>query len=114
MELWRELLDRLKEVQLTEEDKVTWALEKDGICTTKSLYRHVAFGGVISRRMKEVWKTKVPLKVRIFICQMFHDKLQYAEQLTRRNWKGDINCPLCGVVEDVDHVMFRCVCLGSC
>jgi hypothetical protein len=53
--------------------------------TTKSMYKHVSFLGVISRRMKQVWTTKVPLKVRIFMWQVFHDKLQPAEQLKKRN-----------------------------
>jgi hypothetical protein len=35
--------------------------------------------------------------------------LQSTEQLKKREWKGDINCTLCGTVEDVDHIMFRCV-----
>jgi hypothetical protein len=36
----------------------------------------LSFGGVIGRKMKDIWDTKVSLKVRIFIWQMFHDKLQ--------------------------------------
>jgi hypothetical protein len=79
-------------------------------CSPQNLCIDIAFGGVVSRRMKEVWLTRVPLKVRIFMWQMFHDRLQSAEQLKKRNWKGEISCPLCGVVEDVNHIMFRCVC----
>jgi hypothetical protein len=30
--------------------------------------------------MKDIWDTKVFLKVRIFIWKMFHDKLQTREQ----------------------------------
>jgi hypothetical protein len=44
-----------------------------------------------------------------FLCQVFNDRLQSTEQLKKREWKGDINCVLCGIVKDVDHIMFRCV-----
>jgi hypothetical protein len=56
-------------------------------------YWHLCFGGVISNRMKEVWDAKLPLKVKIFLWQMVHGKLQTAEQLKKREWKGKINCP---------------------
>ncbi|OEL28686.1 hypothetical protein BAE44_0010295, partial [Dichanthelium oligosanthes] len=29
--------------------------------------------------------------------------------LVRRNWPGDIECKLCGILEITDHIMFRCV-----
>jgi hypothetical protein len=40
---------------------------------------------------------------------MFNDKLQTAEQLKKREWKGEINCPLYEVKDDDNHIMFRCV-----
>jgi hypothetical protein len=57
----------------------------------------------------EIWGTKVPFKIRIFIWQMFHDKLHTTEQLKKREWRGDLECPLCGVKEDMNHIMFKCV-----
>jgi hypothetical protein len=107
---WHSLMDKLRGVVLNNEDRVTWALEKSGQFTTKSLYRQVSFGGIISRRMREIWGTKVLLKVRIFMWQMFHGKLQSAEQLKKKIWKGDIHCVMCGKEEDLNHIMFRCAC----
>jgi hypothetical protein len=107
---WNSLREELEMVQLSaERDVVKWVLEKSGSYTTKLLYRQTSFGGVISRRMNEIWGSRLPLKVRIFLWQMFHDKLQTVEQLKKKNWKGEINCVLCGRVEDVNHIMFRCV-----
>jgi hypothetical protein len=63
----------------------------------------------VRRRMKEIWEAKVSLKVIIFLWQMYNGKLQTAEQLKKRNWKGEENCELCGVKEVVNHIMFRCV-----
>jgi hypothetical protein len=60
--------------------------------------------------MRRVWSTKIPLAVRFFLWRMYYDKLQTAEQLKRREWRGEINCQLCGKVEDMNHIMFICVC----
>jgi hypothetical protein len=41
--------------------------------------------------MKDIWDTKVFLKVRIFVWKMFHDKLQTREQIffkKKRLWGG--------------------------
>jgi hypothetical protein len=50
---------------------------------------------------------KIPPKVKKFL--VFNDKLQSVEQLKKREWKGEANCVLCGTLEDVDHIMLRCV-----
>jgi hypothetical protein len=66
--------------------------------------------GVISRRMREIWGTKVPVKVRIFTwqcCFMLNCRQRYRSK--KKNWKGDTKCQLCGVKEDTNHIMFRCV-----
>jgi hypothetical protein len=42
-------------------------MEKDGCFSTKSLYKQMSFGGVKSRRMKEILEAKVPLKVGTFL-----------------------------------------------
>jgi hypothetical protein len=54
--LWGSLLEKLQGVSLNEVgDSIQWALEKDRVFSTKSLYRYLSFGGVRSRRMIEVW-----------------------------------------------------------
>jgi hypothetical protein len=108
MEMWRSLLDMLRGMTIsTDDDIVIWTLEKHGCFSTRSMYRYLCFGGVISNQMREVWGTRSPLKVRIFLWQMLHDKLQTVEQQKKREWNGEINCVLCGVVEDVNHIMLH-------
>jgi hypothetical protein len=81
----RELVKKLQEANLSaDEDMVRWALEKSGCFSTSSLYRFLSSGGVRSRRMEEIWGTKLPLKIRNFLCLVVHDKLQLAEQLKKR------------------------------
>jgi hypothetical protein len=59
--------------------------------------------------MREIWRAKLPLKIRIFLWQMANDRLPTVEQLKKRNWGGKAECQLCGKKEDVDHIMFKCV-----
>lgn len=100
MEEWRDLMVRLDNVTLSEiEDKVTWKLEKTGRYTTRSMYRYITFAGVIDVRMMELWNSKVPLKVQIFLWMAWHGRIQTVQQLKKRNWdKADV-CEFCGKEE---------------
>jgi hypothetical protein len=72
----------------TYEDEVKWASEKSGCFSTSSLYRFLSSGGVRIKRMEEIWGTKLPFKIRIFLWQAVHDKLQSVEQLKNRSGRG--------------------------
>jgi hypothetical protein len=49
------------------QDKMTWALEKSGKYTTKSMYRFLLHRGVVNTRMRRLWKNKMPMKVKVFM-----------------------------------------------
>jgi hypothetical protein len=87
---WAELLGLLQDKQLEEGDRdtVTWALDNSKTFTTKSLYRFVTHRGVCIPKAENVWKSKLPLKIKVFLWQMKHDKLQVATSLKKRGWKG--------------------------
>jgi hypothetical protein len=63
-------------------------------------------GGVVDSKL--VWKSKSLLKVRVFLWQMFHDKLPTALTFKRR-WHGSPLCRLCNKPETVNHIFFECV-----
>ena len=109
MEEWLELQSRLSGFSMTDgRDELVWDLERSGRFTIRSLYYLMTFGGVRDQRMLDVWAAKLPLKIKIFLWMVFHDRTQSAEQLKKRNWKGELNCMLCGVVETTDHILFQC------
>jgi hypothetical protein len=91
-----------------QEDSVTWSLEKKGIFTAKSLYRFILNPGVIDKEMMEMWKTKCPLKQKIFLWMCFRGEIQSASELVLKGWPGSANCVNCGRLETVDHIIFRC------
>uniref|UniRef100_A0A0A8ZMQ4 Reverse transcriptase zinc-binding domain-containing protein n=1 Tax=Arundo donax TaxID=35708 RepID=A0A0A8ZMQ4_ARUDO len=71
MAIWEELLGKLQNIRLDEsEDIVFWALDKSLTYTTRSLYRFLSFGGIISKETKHLWKAKLPLKIKVFLWQM--------------------------------------------
>jgi hypothetical protein len=111
--LEREEMSQLQElmasVRLREErDLAAWSLEKSGKYSTRSLYRFMVSPGCVDLRMVDIWNTRIPLKIQIFLWIVWHDRVQTAVQLKRRNWGGQATCKLCGEVEDLDHLLFRC------
>jgi hypothetical protein len=96
------------------DDEISWALTTNKKLSTKSLYRFLTNGGIPSIIAWKIWKCKLPLKIRIFLWLAFQDRIQTAQQLKARNWKGSSRCVLCGHEEDVEHLLFRCPLAGFC
>lgn len=106
---WTDLQAKLATIQLsTERDLMLWKLEKSGKFTTKSLYREMVFGGIKDAQLQILWKSPMPIKIKNFMWLMIKGRLQVAKQLKKMKWPGSPLCKLCGVEEDVDHLMFRC------
>ena len=87
---------------------VTWKLENSGKYSARSLYRFIVNPGCVDLRMVDVWNTRVPLKIQIFLWMVWHDRVQTTVQLKKRKWGGQIHCKLCGEMEDLDHLFFKC------
>jgi hypothetical protein len=83
-------------------------MDKSKSFTTKSLYRFISHGGVCVADSRSIWRTKLPLKIKVFLWQLSFDKLQAATALKKREWRGSIHCCLCGGKETIDHIFFRC------
>ena len=80
IEEWLELQSRLSGFSMTEgRDELVWDLERSGRFTIRSLYYLMTFGGVRDQRMLDVWAAKLPLKTKIFLWMVFHDRIQSAE-----------------------------------
>lgn len=83
-------------------------LDKNGVYTTRSMYRTMSFRGVTNKRMHKLWKIRLPTKLKDFMWQALQDKSQSRVELKKRCWKGDRNCSLCVKPEDTDHILFAC------
>jgi len=105
---YNHLLQFLSSVQMSGlEDGVEWALDKSKTFTTKSLYS-LTHRGVCVREADNIWRAKVPLKIKIFLWQIDNNRLQTAQSLKQKGWQGSPLCALCGKTETVDHIFFHC------
>ena len=106
---WEELENSLPTSLVDDErDEVVWALDRTKVFSTKSLYSFLSNRGVCVKESDNIWKTKVPLKIKFFLWQIENDRLPTASALKKRGWRGSHLCCLCGRKEDVNHVLFRC------
>jgi hypothetical protein len=87
---WLGLLDLLQDCALTDNkaDCVLWALDRKNQFSTKSLHRFLTDRGTTSRVAGYIWRSKVPLKIKLFLWQMVNNKLQVAVNLKKKGWKG--------------------------
>jgi hypothetical protein len=109
VEQWVDLVDLIQQVQLNEmADEVKWNFEKSGAYTTKSMYKFLLHSGVFNMQMEKVWKSKMRLKIKIFMWLTNHKRIQAGEFLGGMKWKGETKCVVCGVIESVDHILFEC------
>lgn len=58
--------------------------------------------------MLEVWKAKLPLKIKIFLWMLWHDRVQTGEQLKIRKRKGSEKCKYGSKLETRNHLFFNC------
>jgi hypothetical protein len=89
------------------EDEVRWALEPSGEYSTNSMYCKLSQGGAIAH-FKEVWRTRVPPKIRVFLWQLIRGRLPAGDQLVKRRGPSNGSCAFCGEWETCDHIFFKC------
>ena len=75
--------------------------------TTKSLYSCLTNRGVLIKNSDNVWRVKLPLKIKVFLWQIDNNKLPTAHALKQRGWKGSSSCFLCGKV-GLHHIFIEC------
>jgi hypothetical protein len=69
-------------------DKVTWGLENSVEFTTKSMYYRLSLGGAVTH-FSDIWKIKVPQKIKIFLWQLLWGRLSAGDQLVNRRGPSD-------------------------
>jgi hypothetical protein len=83
---WEGLQGMLQCVSLThEDDRISWGLTTSKRFSTSSLYKFLTSGGVNSSTAKRIWKYRVPLKIRVFLWQVFQNRILTTQQLCARN-----------------------------
>lgn len=80
----------------------------------KSLYNKLA-GELGPMEMIELWEMPLPPKIIYFLWQLMRGRLPSGDQVLNRHGPGDVQCPLCEVAEDMNHIFsfFRAVFFGA-
>ncbi|WVZ62477.1 hypothetical protein U9M48_012225 [Paspalum notatum var. saurae] len=87
-------------------DYFKWHLHKSGIFSVRSMYRYLVNNGV--KVSMEIWQTKLPLKIKIFLWYLKKRVLLTKDNLGRRNWHGDKSCCFCGTSKTIQHLFLDC------
>jgi hypothetical protein len=105
---WNSMVELVKDIPLTNSDDwISWSLNKNGLFSTKSIYTWLE-KGLAGSHNKWIWKTKIPLKIKIFMWQLGQDALLTRENLRKRNWDGSPVCSFCSQLETNNHLFFTC------
>lgn len=91
-----------------EQDKARWEWEKSGLFPVKSTYNHFVRKNEYGLSFKQIWKAKLPLKVKIFMWLTPREVILTKDNLQRPNWKGNYSCAFWTYRESVDHLFFDC------
>ena len=91
---------------MQERDVFVWNLNATGIFTVKSMYAALINNG--ERVSQDIWQTKLPMKIKIFMWYLKRGVILTKDNLARRNWQGDKLCSLCHLPETIQHLFFDC------
>jgi hypothetical protein len=104
----RQLRDLLVVCLLSnEKDIARWSWEKSGTFSVKSMYNHL-FSGDPDEPNTKLWKSKIPLKIKIFLWLIQQNAILTKDNLSKRKWTGDIRCYFCNENENIEHLFFSC------
>ncbi|XP_035545169.1 uncharacterized protein LOC118348227 [Juglans regia] len=102
------------------EDKLVWSYDEKGQFSVKSAYilefdsKRAKRGETsrvreVDRRWKDMWKLKVPEKVKLFMWKAGNEILPTRRNLQLRKIVEDSICPICKEIEEtVMHVIWQC------
>lgn len=94
----------------SESNMVEWRWTQQGIFTTASAYEKLHDRGMRNITNIELWKLKIPLKVRLFIWVGMQNRLLTQQRLRLRGCDVPAGCHLCGnrLIETSKHLLFEC------
>ncbi|KAK1669324.1 hypothetical protein QYE76_057483 [Lolium multiflorum] len=105
---WRSLCILVENVTLVHGmDQIRWHLDSSGLFSVKSLFFKLSQGTSVAH-FKDMWESRVPLKIKIFSWQLALDKLPSNLQIATRHGPSTGGCALCGAPEDATHIFFSC------
>jgi hypothetical protein len=90
-----------------DKDKPSWIWETNKKFSVKSMYAHLC-SAYTEKPHKKLWKTKIPLNIKVFMWLVQMNAILTKENLAKRNWQGDKRCSFCTENENMTHLFFEC------
>jgi zinc-binding in reverse transcriptase len=66
------------------------------------------FRGITDNSADLWWYLPIPLKVKVFMWLVLHNKILTRDNLRKRGWEGEIQCTICNKQESISHLFFTC------
>jgi hypothetical protein len=86
------LREKLDNVTLVPEDDIhVWDWTKSGLFTVKSVYKDISSLG-IDRSFKHLWKSKIPLKIKVWLWLIWHNAIVTKDIMSERGWVENSKC----------------------
>ena len=105
---WEEVKEMVNSWVVSDEpDQVVWNLGKNKRFTTKAMYNHLE-SRLAGCNYRWIWKAKLPLKIQIFLWQLFQNAVLTRDVMKKRNWAGNTKCSFCQNRETSQHLFFTC------
>jgi len=90
------------------EDRLIWRWSQDDHFIVHSFYKWLEYGGIPNSEYDTIWKSHVPLKIKIFLWLVRRDKILTKVNLATKGWPGDLTCAFCDQHESTDHLFIHC------
>jgi hypothetical protein len=109
LQSWHHLILRLSNVHLRERtDIFRWSLKLDGQFSVGLMYQACLDSNIVPHN-SYLWKIKISLKIKVFLCLLYKEAILTKNNLVRRNWNGNEMCSFCNNHETIQHLFFDCV-----
>ena len=86
-----------------------WILTANNTFSIKSYYVSLNDGGLRSQLRNNIWKSSIPLKIKVFAGLVTHGKVLSRDSLARKGWTGPLHCVFCRHdLETTTHLFLHC------
>jgi hypothetical protein len=84
--LWNDLVGRIMHIRLNDQNDVfSWNLHQHGQYMIRSLYLTLINNGMTNNMHKQLWRLKVPLKIKKFMWYIKKEVVLTKNNLAKRN-----------------------------
>ena len=90
------------------EDRLIWRWANNASFTVHSFYRWLEYGGIPNTEYQSIWKSHIPLKIKIFLWLVRKNKILTKANLKIKGWQDDSFCVFCSQLETTDHLFVSC------